>query len=37
MYYASAQILKRIAELAPDMDYNAQIELVNTLLTRRKA
>ena len=34
MYYASAQILKRIAELAPDMDYDAQIELVNTLLTR---
>ena len=23
-----------VAELAPDMDYNAQIELVNTLLTR---
>jgi hypothetical protein len=37
MYYASAQILKRIAELAPDMDYNAQIELVNTLLARHKA
>lgn len=37
MYYASAQILKRIAELAPDMDYNAQLELVNTLLARRKA
>ena len=34
VYYASAQILKRIAELAPGMDYNAQIELVNTLLTR---
>jgi biotin operon repressor len=34
MYYASAQILKRIAELAPGMDYDAQIELVNTLLTR---
>ena len=34
MYAASAQILERIAKLAPDMDYNAQIELVNTLLTR---
>ena len=35
MYYASALILKRIAELAPGMHYDAQIELVNTLLTRR--
>ncbi len=34
MYYASAQLLKRIAELAPEMDYDAQIELVNTLLDR---
>ena len=37
MYYPSAQILKRIAELAPGMDYNAQMELVNTLLARKKA
>ena len=37
MYYASAQILKRIAELAPDMGYNAQLELVNKLLARKKA
>ncbi len=37
MYQASAQILKRIAELVPEMDYDAQIELVNTLLTRHKA
>ncbi len=37
MYYASAQILRRIAELAPDLDYTAQLELVNTLLARRKA
>ncbi len=36
MYYASAQILKRIAELAPDLDYTAQLELVNTLLARRR-
>jgi len=35
MYYASAQILERLAKLAPDMDYDAQIELVNTLLSRR--
>ena len=34
MYYASALILKRIAELAPDMGYDIQIELVNALLTR---
>lgn len=37
MYKPSAQILQRIAELAPGMDYNAQIELLNTLLTRHKA
>ncbi|OFW57723.1 MAG: hypothetical protein A2W01_02550 [Candidatus Solincola sediminis] len=37
MYYPAAQILKRIAELAPNMDYSAQLELVNTLLARRKA
>jgi biotin operon repressor len=37
MYYASARILKRIAELAPDMDYDAQIELVNTLLARHRS
>lgn len=37
MYYQSAQILRRIAELAPEMDYNSQLELVNTLLSRRKA
>jgi biotin operon repressor len=37
MYYPSAQILQRIAELAPDMDYHAQMELVDKLLTRKKA
>lgn len=37
MYKPSAEILKRIAELAPGMDYNAQIELLNTLLARHKA
>lgn len=36
MYQPSAQILLRIAELAPSMDYDAQIELVNALLARRK-
>lgn len=36
MYYPSAQILQRIAELAPDMDYSAQLQLVNALLARRK-
>jgi predicted transcriptional regulator len=37
MYYPAAQILQRIAELAPDMDYSAQLQLVNELLVRRKA
>lgn len=36
MYYPSARILQRIAELAPDMDYSAQLQLVNELLARRK-
>jgi biotin operon repressor len=35
MYYPSAQILKRISELAPNMDYNTQLQLVNRLLARR--
>jgi hypothetical protein len=29
--------MQRIAELAPDMDYHAQMELVDKLLTRKKA
>jgi biotin operon repressor len=37
MYYPSAQILQRIAKLAPNMDYDAQMELVDKLLTRKKA
>jgi len=37
MYQPTAQILKRIAELAPDMDYSTQLELVNALLTRGRA
>src|SRR4030042_3038155 len=37
MYYPSSQILQRIAELAPDMDYHAQLELVDKLMTRKKA
>ena len=36
MYYPSAQILKRIAELAPNMDYSTQMELVDRLLTRKR-
>ncbi|MDY6796309.1 MAG: hypothetical protein SWK76_13700 [Actinomycetota bacterium] len=36
MYYPSAQILKRIAELAPDMDYDAQLKLLEKLLARRR-
>jgi biotin operon repressor len=35
MYYPTAQILKRIAELAPNMNYSTQLQLVNRLLTRK--
>lgn len=35
MYYATALILRRLAEVAPELDYNAQLELVEKLLTRR--
>jgi biotin operon repressor len=37
MYLPSAQILQRIAELAPDMNYHAQLELLDKLLARKKA
>ena len=35
MYYATARILHRLAEVAPELDYNAQMELVEKLLSRR--
>lgn len=35
MYYATALILRRLAEVAPELDYNAQLELVEKLLARR--
>jgi len=35
MYYATARILRRLAEVAPELDYNAQLELVEKLLARR--
>lgn len=35
MYYATARVLRRLAELAPDLDYDVQLELVEKLLTRR--
>lgn len=35
MYYATARILHRLAEVAPELDYNAQMELVEKLLARR--
>ncbi len=35
VYYATARILKRLAELAPDLDYATQLELVEKLLARR--
>ncbi|MGQ9475756.1 MAG: hypothetical protein ACUVRX_06925 [Actinomycetota bacterium] len=35
MYYATARVLRRLAELAPDLDYDVQLELVEKLLARR--
>lgn len=35
VYYASALLLERLAQVAPEMDYSTQMELVNTLLARR--
>ncbi|WP_287154118.1 hypothetical protein [Candidatus Solincola tengchongensis] len=34
MYYATARILRRLAELAPYLDYDVQLELVEKLLAR---
>ncbi|MBC7254238.1 MAG: hypothetical protein H5T72_09760 [Actinobacteria bacterium] len=34
MYYATARILRRLAELAPYLGYDVQLELVEKLLTR---
>lgn len=36
MYYATARVLRRLAELAPDLDYDVQLELVEKLLARRE-
>lgn len=35
MYYATARVLRRLAELAPELDYTTQLELVEKLLARR--
>jgi len=35
MYYATARLLKCLAELATELDYDAQLELVEKLLARK--
>jgi DNA-binding Lrp family transcriptional regulator len=35
VYYASALLLERLAQVVPEMDYGTQMELVHALLARK--